>query len=270
MPLIQIKNAAFAYDENDIFSGIDLSLERGQLCCLMGANGCGKSTLLDCILGINELGEGELIVDGKSIMTYKPHLLARKMSYVPQVHDRSFPYKVFQIVLMGRTSYLNRFGSPRKNDIEATQEALRSIGIEHLADRPYTQISGGEMQLVMLARALVQEAPIIIMDEPTAHLDFKNELLFMETVVNLIKEQGVSVLMATHSPNQAFYFENQGIDVKIAIMHNKRIFATGKPSSILLEENIKELYQIDSKIICHTDRDFGEVRQIVPLQTLKN
>lgn len=270
MKLIEIINASFAYEAHEIFHKIDLSLEQGKLCCLMGPNGCGKSTLIDCILGVLHLQEGEIIVDGKNVLSYKPHLLAQKIAYVPQVHDRSFPYTVEQIVLMGRTAYAGPFGSPGKDAEDMVQNALCIVGIKHLAERPYTQISGGEMQLVMLARALVQQTPIIIMDEPTAHLDFKNEMLFMETVVNMVKKNNVGVLMATHSPNQPFYFENKGLEVNVAAMKNGVIHCQGVPSQALSEANINEIYQIESKRLAYADANTGQLYQIVPLKTCEN
>ncbi|WP_027400394.1 ABC transporter ATP-binding protein [Anaerovorax odorimutans] len=268
MNLIHVKNASFGYDENNLFSNVNLKLGKGQLCCLMGPNGCGKSTLLDCILGIHKLRNGEIEIADQLLSVYKPSQLAKQLAYVPQIHDRSFPYQVIQIVLMGRSAHMTHFQTPSDKDEQIALNALTSVGIAHLADRPYTQISGGEMQLVMLARALVQQTPIIIMDEPTAHLDYKNELLFMETVVKLIKDHGVSVLMATHSPNQAFYFENQAINVKIAIMSKGGIYKSGLPNEILTEESIRRIYQIDSKIISSYDGDYGNLRQIIPLKTL--
>jgi iron complex transport system ATP-binding protein len=268
MPLIKVREAVFSYGEKPILNGIDLDLEKGELYCLMGPNGCGKSTLLDCILGINQLCSGEIFIDNVNIKNYKPIRLAQKMSYVPQVHDRSFPYKVSQVVLMGRTAHLSGFDSPDYEDETIAMKAMKQVGIAHLSNRPYTQISGGEMQMVILARALVQKTPIIIMDEPTAHLDFKNELLFLETVVKLIRQGDISVIMATHSPNQAFYFENQGINVKVAVMHNGNICATGKPNNILSENRIKELYGIEAKILSQFYKDGIELRQIIPLRTL--
>ena len=123
----------------------------------------------------------------------------KKLSFVPQVHERTFPYTVEQIVLMGRNAYGSSFSGPREEDRRIVEEVLKRTGIAHLAQRPYTQISGGEMQLVLLARALVQNTSVVIMDEPSAHLDFRNELIFLENAARLIREESTSVLMATHS-----------------------------------------------------------------------
>ncbi len=267
--IICVENAAFAYGERTIFENIDLHVGQSEMWCLMGHNGCGKSTLLDCILGINRLHNGEILIDGKAVSTYRPATLAKKISYVPQVHDRYFPYKVWQVVLMGRTAHIGGFGSPGKEDHEIARQMMQEIGILHLADRPYTQISGGEMKMAMLARALVQDTPVIIMDEPTAHLDSYNELLFLETSVDLVKKQGKTIIMATHAPNHAFYLENQGIPVQVAAMSDNTIFARGLPSEVFTEENLRAIYQIEGKIVQDAVTDTDVIRQMIPLKTLK-
>lgn len=175
--MLKIKDVSFAYNTNLVLKDINWQVNSGEIWCLMGRNGCGKSTLLDCILGINKLQSGSVVLADKPLWEYSPKSLARYLSYIPQVHERSFPYKVRQIVLMGRTAHLGGMGLPQAEDKILVKEAMESVGIAHLADRPYTQISGGETQMVLLARALVQQTPLIIMDEPTAHLDYYNELL---------------------------------------------------------------------------------------------
>lgn len=263
LDIIKISNASFGYSDNPIFKNINLETKEGELFCLMGCNGCGKSTLLNCILGIHALKEGCIHVSGHEISTYKAIELAKKVAYVPQVHERSFPFLVRQIILMGRTAYAGGFGAPGMIDEEIVENIMKETGIIHLADRPYTQISGGEMQMVALARALVQETPIIIMDEPTAHLDFYNELLFLEKVSSLVALGNRTIFMATHSPNQAFYLENQGISVRVGLMCDGSIYAVGRPGEVLTEENIANVYKIKTKIIYSNN-----LKQIVPVETI--
>lgn len=260
--IIHIENAAFSYEDNNIFHNISININEGELYCLMGRNGCGKSTLLDCVLGVNVLKTGKINIYGKEVSTYKVGELAKKLSYVPQIHNKSFPYLVRQVVLMGRSAYIGRLGRPHEKDYELVENIMKEVGVMHLADRPYTQISGGEMQMVALARALVQETSIIIMDEPTAHLDFYNEMLFLEKVMQLSCE-GKSILMSTHSPNQAFYMENHGLDVKVGLMDNGIIFAEGAPGEVLNGDNIAKVYHTDVKIIQDV-----KGKQIMPLGTI--
>lgn len=267
MALVDIRDAAFSYGDKEVFSGLSFKLEAGEICCIIGSNGCGKTTLLDCLLGIHSIQSGKIQVAGKNISCYRYHELARQIAYVPQIHEKTFPYKVLQAVVMGRTAYTNFFSSPGKEDEEIAMNCLEMVGIGHLADQPYTQISGGEMQLVMLARALAQDTEIIFMDEPTAHLDFKNELLFLETVAELVRTKGVSVLMATHMPNHSFYFENKGLDISVAMMSNGRIETKGRPCDVLTEESLRRIYQIDARLMTHTFEDGSKLKQIVPLST---
>ena len=269
MSLIKVTDAAFSYDTKRVLTNINLQVERGTICCLLGANGCGKSTLIDCVMGLKTLETGNITVDGRSVNEYRAGELARKIAYVPQIHQHSFPYTVQQIVLMGRTPYVRGMSGPGEKDKELVVQALENVGMIHLADRPYTQISGGEMQLVMLARALVQDTSIIVMDEPTAHLDYRNELIFLETTARLVREQSVSILMATHAPNQAFYLEDHGINVHIAAMADGTIVASGPPERELTEDLIRAAYGVEVRCISYQDNREGNQHQILPLRVLK-
>ncbi len=260
----RICQASFSYGKDWVFREVSLDVKRGEILCLMGRNGCGKSTLLDSILGLHTLQTGNIYVDGAAVSSYKPRKLAQKMAYVPQVHDRSFPYKVSQVVLMGRTAYVGEFGAPDEEDKQIVKRVMERVGISHLADRPYTQLSGGEMQMVILARALAQESPFILMDEPTAHLDFLNEMMFLEILTGVVKEEKKTILMATHSPNQAFYLERSGIPVRVALMKDGTLEAIGEPAGILNAEMIRRVYQVEGKIL--TD---GCYRQIMPVRTCR-
>ncbi|PKL40649.1 MAG: iron ABC transporter ATP-binding protein [Spirochaetae bacterium HGW-Spirochaetae-1] len=251
MTVLEVSNGHFSYGSRSIFSGINLKLREGEIVILFGPNGCGKTTLLDCILGIHSLEEGEIRVYGKTIADYRPHELARRMAYVPQIHERTFPYLVREVVLMGRTAYITPFSGPSREDHLLAQEALKDVGIESLQDRLYTQLSGGEVQLVMLARALAQRSPIIIMDEPASHLDFRHEIMLLEKIASLARVRGLSFIIATHSPNHAFYFENNGIPTTMAIMNEEKIFALGSPRSVLTEETMMKIFRVESKILSY-------------------
>lgn len=262
--VVSIQNASFSYEKYTVFSNVNLNLYKGELLFLMGRNGCGKSTLIDSILGIHKINQGRISIRDKSVYSYAPADMAKEMAYVPQVHSRSFPYKVWQVVLMGRTAHVGGFGSPGEEDRQIVEDTMREVGISHLVDRPYTQISGGEMQMVILARALAQKTPIILMDEPTAHLDFYNELLFLEMVEKFVKQGERTVLMAAHSPNQAFYLASHGLQVRVGLMSNGSICRIGRPEDVLTEKNIAEVYSIESKIVYD-----GQHKQIVPVHTNK-
>lgn len=269
-PAIKAKGVSFAYGIKPVLSQVGFEVQPGEVFCVVGPNGCGKSTLLDCILGLLKVKQGEIFVEGAPISVLKPRQLAEKIAYVPQIHQRSFPYTVKEIVLMGRAHRTTLFTAPTAEDHEVVLSSLTKVGIADLADQPYTQISGGQCQLVMIARALAQQPKIIIMDEPTAHLDFKNELLLLETVVDLVKESGISVLMATHFPNHAYYFETNDVPTMVALMNNQTFAKIGRPHEVLNEANIRDIYGIDSRVLNYELDPRTLIRQIVPLSIIKD
>jgi iron complex transport system ATP-binding protein len=263
--MIKVSNATFAYDKEEIFRDINLDINEGEIFCLFGPNGCGKSTLIQCILGILRLKSGSITLRGQDISTMKPQMVAKEAAYIPQVHDKPFPFKVIDVVMMGRTAYTGMFSLPGSEDKKIAEEALERVGISQFKDRPYTQLSGGETQLVLVARALAQQTPALIMDEPTAHLDFRNELGFLETAVKLVKSTGITVIMATHSPNHALYFEGCAINTRIALMNNQEIVFQGTPSSVLTVENMASTFNIDSKVLPYIWEE-QQMMQLVPLK----
>lgn len=267
MSLVDVSNASFSYDTHDIFEQISFSVKSGEIFCLLGPNGCGKTTLLDCILGFHRLRSGSISIQGKDSGSLRPGQIARSIAYVPQRHDRTFPYTVREIVTMGRAAYLGLFESPSKADRRMAEEALEHLGIQHLGNRPYTQLSGGETQLVMIARALVQQAPVVILDEPTAHLDFRYELAVMEVICGLVKKNGLAIIMATHFPNHAFYFQNNGVRTSIALLHDGAFLATGPPENVLDEEMLRRLYGVNTHVISLNTESGGTMKHIVPLST---
>ncbi len=264
IPVLEVKNASFRYGEAVIFEDISFILERGDILCLLGPNGCGKTTLLDTVLGFHALHDGTVLVEGKDIRSFGRAELARKMAYVPQIHEKSFPYRVIDIVVMGRTPHLAAMSPPSARDYEIARAAIDSIGISCLAERIYTTLSGGETQLVILARALAQDAPVILMDEPASHLDFRHEHLMLRLVAKLVMEKGLSVIMSTHSPNHAFYLENTGVRVRTALMGERRIIAVGSPAQTITGKNIRRLYDVDSRVFSNTVRG-AKLNYIIPL-----
>ena len=270
MSLIQVENAAFSYGKENVFRNISFSVTKGEIFCLLGPNGSGKTTLLDCVLGTNKLKSGNIKINGENIKSYNPRKLAQQISYVPQRHECAFPYRVIDVTMMGRAPYTGIFSAPSTNDREIATKALKLTGMYHLRKRPYTQLSGGELQLVMIARALAQNTSLIVMDEPTAHLDFRHELVVLETVMNLVKEKEISVLMATHFPNHAFYFEDNNLNINIALLKDGQFTAKGAPGEILNEERIEELYGVKSSLFSYRDNTDNERRRIIPLRTLRN
>lgn len=267
-PLLQVQDVSFQYPGALIIDQVGFSLNKGEIFCLLGPNGCGKTTLLDCILGWLKPHKGQISLNGTGIENMSAKTMARHLAYVPQSHEKTFPYRVKEMVLMGRASYLGPMSSPSGEDMAIVKEALEMVGIAHLKNRPYTQLSGGEGQLVMVARALAQRSPLVVMDEPTAHLDYKHEMVILETIVDLVKQTGLSILMATHIPNHGYYFENNDIPTRAALLKDCKFIEIGRPSAVLTEENLGRLYNVNTRIVC-CDLDGGEkLRQVVPISTI--
>jgi len=267
-PLLEVRNISFKYPGALILDKVSFDLNPGEILCLLGPNGCGKTTLLDCILGWLKPFAGQIFVNGQELTNMPAREIARHLAYVPQSHEKTFPYLVSDIVLMGRASYLGLFERPGDEDREIAERSLEMVGMAHLKNRPYTQLSGGEGQLVMVARALAQNSPLVVMDEPTAHLDCKNEMIVLETIAELIKKTDLSVLMATHIPNHCYYFENKGIPIRAALIKNRSIMAAGQPSEVLTEENLGQLYNIHARIIDCRMENGVTIKQVVPIATL--
>ena len=267
MSIISVTNASFGYNGADVFSDISFSVHKGELFCLLGPNGSGKTTLLDCILGTLKLKSGRIMINGQDSSTFRPGLAARHIAYVPQNHERTFPYTVLDIVKMGRASYTGLFSTPSRADSLLAKAVLRDMGIESLQDRPYTQLSGGESQLVLIARALVQQTPIIIMDEPTVHLDFRHELKILETMVRLVRKNGITVLMATHFPNHALYFQNNGVRTTVAMLSEKKFLDVGTPDEVVNSDHLSKLYGVETCVVNYQYGN-GMHKQVIPISTL--
>ena len=249
--ILSVKDLSFSYGSHKALDSVRFEMRRGEILCVMGPNGSGKSTLIDCVMGIHRPERGTILLDGKDVLAYSRQEIAQHAAYVPQNHSVAFPYTVRETVMMGRTAYLPAFGSPRAEDEALAEEAMRRIGISQLADRSYGSISGGELRLVLLARALCQQTPLILMDEPTAHLDYRNELKLLEMISDLSKSDGISVLIATHAPNQAFFFEAAGCDVSALFLREGFVTARGRPGEIITERRLEEVYGVQAKILEH-------------------
>jgi len=266
MAILEVKEASFGYGRNIVLENINFQMNAGEVICFIGPNGSGKTTLLDCIMGILPLRRGKVFLQGKSISDLKAKEIARIISYVPQIHKKTFPYTVEEIVLMGRASHIGMFASPGNEDISIAHEAIETVGIKHLQHRPYTELSGGEGQLVMIARALAQQSRIMIMDEPTTYLDFQNSLTVLEVTRQLAKKRNLSIILATHYLNHAFYFENNGLNTFTAMLDKKSFAIYGRPNKVLTRDNINKIFNIDCKIIDYDSEEIKKQRYIIPIK----
>ncbi len=246
--VLEIINAGFAYEKDiPIWQNINLTLDKGQCLCLLGANGCGKTTLFNCINGNLNLNSGTILINGKKVISYSAQELAKTMGVVYQDHTVSFPYSSLEVVTMGRTPYLSAFRGPSNQDTDLAYAIMEEMGIADLADKKYSQISGGQRQLVLIARTLCQQPEIILFDEPTSHLDFKNQALVIETVKRL-SQKGYSIIMNSHFPSHAWHVANQ-----VALMGEQGIIASGSPEEIMTEEYLSRTYGVAVEIMKTND-----------------
>lgn len=261
MSILEIKDAAFAYENTDnIFEDINLTVDKGDVVCILGPNGCGKTTLIKCLNGIHRPNQGTVYINGEDIKNIEQREIARNIGYIPQGHVPTFAFTVFDVVLMGRTPHLDFFQSLGDTDYKIAEKALDKFGLMEMKDKPYTTLSGGEQQLVFFARVIAQEPHILILDEPTSHLDFGNQLKTLDIISTLAKE-GLSVVMTSHFPDHAFISSN-----KVAIMKDRNFMDIGKPDEVITRENMEKAYGIHVEIV-----DMGDNRKIcVPMKTVNN
>lgn len=252
---IRVDNLSFSYGEHKVLESVNFAINDGEFVSVLGANGVGKSTLFRCMLGLHRPEEGTTFIDGRDIRDFSPQELAKNIAYIPQSHNPIFNYSVFDMVLMGTTAQLGKFTSPKEEHKKEALDALKRLGIDHLKDRGYRAISGGERQLVLVARALSQQAKILIMDEPSASLDFGNKLRVMKTVRSLA-DNGYTIIQSTHDPDQAYLYSD-----KVLAMARGTVLASGKPSEIINDSMISELYGVEVEV-CSMQND--RVRVCIP------
>ncbi len=256
---LEVKNATFAYDSSrNIFENLTFSVKPYEIFCILGANGIGKTTLLKSLSGILKLKSGDIIIENQNTRNLTRVDVAKTIGYLPQEHTTVFPYTVLQIVLMGRAPHLSLFSAPSKADVEIAEKMLERIGISHLKDKPYNAISGGQKQLVLFARVLTQGPKVLLLDEPTSHLDFKNQILALRMMNKLAKE-GLSIVMTSHFPNNAFLFSN-----RVAIMKAGKFLAVGNTEEVMTEENLSQAYDMDVELLSVNTKNNEPMKFCVP------
>jgi iron complex transport system ATP-binding protein len=259
---LEARNLDFGYGNRRVGSDACLIVRPGEVLCLLGPNGSGKTTLFRTMLGLLPALSGSVWLDGANIGRMPRKNVARRLSYVPQAQSVYFPYTAREIVLMGRVAHVGLLSAPSGRDREAAGTALERMGVDAYADAIFAQLSGGERQLVLIARALAQEAPIIIMDEPTASLDFGNRLRVLRHL-RALRDSGIGVLLATHDPDQAFLCAD-----RVALVHRGRLEPAGTPVGIITASNLARIYGAEVTIERVATRAGGERPVCIPADGL--
>ena len=232
----------FGYPGHIVGRGLDLSLEKGEVLCVLGPNGSGKSTLFRTLLGLLPALGGEVSLDGRAMGQMKRGEIARAVAYVPQASASYFDFSLEEMVLMGRTAHLGAFAAPGERDRAASRASLERMGIASLAARPVSAVSGGERQLALIARALASEAPALVMDEPTANLDFGNQARVLAQVAQL-RDAGVSILLCTHDPDHAFQVAD-----RVLLLRGGSAITLARTQEALTAENLTRLYDVPVQV----------------------
>lgn len=258
--ILEVENGCFGYPkQEEILTDINIKLEEGHILSVLGPNGIGKTTLLKCMIGLMPWSRGRSLLAGKDIRTLKPKEIWNMISYIPQTHGFSFSYTGLEMVMLGRSSHLGLFSQPGHREIEMAEAMMEKVGITRLADKDCNRMSGGELQMVLIARALINEPKLIILDEPETGLDFHNQILVLNMVEKLAHEENIGAIMNTHYPTNAMSIADEAL-----MMNRKGDRFYGPTGDILNESNISKSFDVNVVVdeIMYQNRT---IRSVVPV-----
>ncbi len=256
-------NLSYAYlPGRTVLHDVSLELHTGEMLYILGRNGGGKTTLLHCLAGLLSPDTGTVLLDNKPLEDFSSAERAQTIGLIPQLHTPAFAYTVREMVMMGRAPHLSWLGSPTQADEAVVEDALEQVGLDELQNRPYTEISGGERQLVLIARGLAQKCRILLMDEPTAHLDLSNQHRVSE-IINQLSRQGLSFIISSHSPNDALAYADN-----VLLLNGGWVTEYGQPRETLTEAMLSALYGIKTEVIFNWENGQSTPRAVVPRRPL--
>lgn len=241
--ITEVKELGFSYGERSVLQDVSFRLGEAEAVAVLSPNGGGKTTLFRCILGIHPHYSGTILMDGQDIRSFSSRMLARHVAYVPQTHYPAFNYSVLDMVLMGTAPLLESTQLPGRNEYEAARQALSRLDIRHLEQRGFMRLSGGEQRMVLIARALARQTPMMILDEPTADLDIGHQHLVMSQV-RALRDQGLTILFSTHDPSLAYRYSD-----RVLALSGGRILMDGTPQEVICPPVLKELYRISASVV---------------------
>lgn len=262
MKQLRVQDLAFAFHpERPVLRDVSFAVGANEVVYVLGPNGCGKSTLFNCLSGVYAPQGGRVLLDGNDLTHMAARRRARHIGLVPQNHAAAFAYSARDMVLMGRAPHLGLFETPGRVDVKAADAALAAVGLSHLAARPFNELSGGERRLVTIARGLAQESDLLLLDEPDAYLDPKNQHLAQETIVALAR-QGRSFLISSHSPNNALLYGD-----RVLLLEDGRVAADGPPDAVLTAEALSAAYGAPMEIIYVANNGVKQARAVLPVRS---
>ena len=260
--IFSVENGHFGYGERKILQNISFSIHDSEVLTILGPNGVGKTTLLKCMMGLLHWNAGQTLLDGTPLNSMKPAEVWKRIAYVPQSKSTALSYTAFEMVLMGRSARLGLFAQPTPKDYRIAEEAMEQVGITHLSHKNCNRISGGELQMVLIARALSTHPKMLVLDEPESNLDFKNQLIVLETIQRLSKEYGIAAIVNTHYPAHALK-----IGDKALLLNYNGGSQFGAVEEIVSEDYMGKAFNVEVKILdyMHQDRAY---KGVIPLSIL--
>ncbi len=256
--ILSIRDLSCGYGNKHVVDGFSLDVKTGEIVCLLGPNGVGKTTLFKTILGLLPRLGGSVMLDGRDTTDFSPKELAKLIAYVPQAHTPPFAFTAHDVVVMGRLAHTGFFSTPKATDHEVADQVMEQLGISFLSERIYTELSGGERQMTLIGRALAQQPMFLMMDEPTASLDFGNQVQVLSAIKHL-SESGLGVIMTTHVPDHLFQCEAKGV-----LMLRNGEYEKDSAEKLLTAENLERAYGIDVMVL-DSEWDGQQVRFVRPV-----
>ena len=241
--MLAVESLAFGFPGRTVGREVSFALQAGEVMCVLGPNGGGKTTLFRTLLGLLPKHDGAIRLQDQEIENLSRNEIARRVGYVPQGHIGYFAFTVREFVLMGRTAHLGLFSIPGRKDNEISQRSLESLDIAHLADKPVTEISSGERQLALVARALAQEPKLLVLDEPTASLDFGNQVRVLQRI-SALAASGISILFSSHDPDHAFLCARRAL-----LLAEGRVLEIGAPRAVIRADTLERMYGVSVQVM---------------------
>jgi iron complex transport system ATP-binding protein len=237
--IFEVENGHFYYNDIPVLKDINFLIKKGELMTILGPNGVGKTTLVKCMLGFLEWTKGDTLIDGCTIKDYSRSQLWKRIGYVPQMKTLPFSYTVESLVLMGRNPYINFFSRPREEDYYHVHRILKAFGLEHLKKKRINKLSGGEIQMILIARALVSEPEMLILDEPELNLDLANQVRIFDVLIQLVKAKGIGCIVNTHHPMNAVRYGQKSL----LLMKNFK-YIYGDVDNVLNKKNLSTTFEL--------------------------
>ncbi len=257
--IFEVKNGTFGYEKRTILNNISFEVKTGEVMSVLGSNGVGKTTLLKCMMGFLKWQEGQSYVDGIAISEIGSKELWKRIAYVPQAKGSAFSFTALDMVVLGRSAHIGTFKQPQKEDIQIALDAMEEIGILHLKDKLCTKMSGGELQMVLIARALTVFPEMLVLDEPESNLDFKNQLIILDTIKKLSKERNISAIVNTHYPAHALQISDKAL-----MLNRDGTSFYGDAVQVINEKNMKTVFGVNVHVNEYKESNIT-YKSVIPL-----